>query len=131
MWTVARPGQMGYHTRTEYNKRILVLGNGEKWVAKGYGFPYYGDIRNDFLVLSGSLPGAPKRCIALRLPVRPFDENIFKLAEPSHYSIAKQKGAATEEETFKAQKIKLAKEEKKEVKSVEEELKEAAKKAEK
>ncbi len=26
MWQVARPGQMGYHSRTEYNKKVLKIG---------------------------------------------------------------------------------------------------------
>merc|ERR1712167_240556 len=75
---VARAGQRGYHHRTEKNKRIYRLG---KKVAAGEvdttastasdltqkginpmgGFPHYGIVRNDWLMLLGGLPGTKKR----------------------------------------------------------------------
>ena len=29
MWTVPRAGQTGFHQRTEYDKRIMVMGNAD------------------------------------------------------------------------------------------------------
>jgi len=83
MWTVARPGQMGYHNRTEYNKRVIMLGNKPDSVNPKGGFPYYGIIKNDFLVLSGSTPGIVKRCIALREPIRKTEEKKSNLMDIS------------------------------------------------
>ncbi len=78
MWTVPRPGQMGYHTRTEYNKQILMLGKKEdvqKINPKG-GFKKYGKIKNNFLIVSGSVMGPSKRIIALRKAIRPTKPKI-------------------------------------------------------
>jgi large subunit ribosomal protein L3 len=71
MYTVPRAGQMGFHQRTEINKRILRIGDdGENLTPKG-GFPHYGAIRKDYLILSGSVPGPAMRMIKLRCAMRP------------------------------------------------------------
>lgn len=70
MPTVPRAGQMGFHNRTEYNKRILLVGDdGEKITPKG-GFTRYGIIKTDYLILKGSVMGPTKRLIKLRKAVR-------------------------------------------------------------
>jgi len=67
---VPRAGQMGFHHRTEYNKRILLLGSdGEKVTPKG-GFNRYGVVGGDFLLIKGSVMGPTKRLIKLRKAVR-------------------------------------------------------------
>ncbi len=71
LYTVPRPGQLGYHQRTEFNKRILKIGfNGEEITPKG-GFLRYGIVRNAYVMLKGSVPGPAKRLIRLRYPARP------------------------------------------------------------
>jgi len=71
LYTVPRAGQMGYHQRTEYNKRILKIGtNGNEVTPKG-GFLRYGPIKGPYLLIDGSLPGPAKRLIRLRYPARP------------------------------------------------------------
>jgi large subunit ribosomal protein L3 len=68
--TVPQAGQMGYHQRTEFNKRILKIGeNGEEITPAG-GFPNYGIIRNSYILLHGSIPGPVKRLISLRDAIR-------------------------------------------------------------
>ncbi|MBI4052596.1 MAG: 50S ribosomal protein L3 [Candidatus Diapherotrites archaeon] len=69
MWTVARAGQMGYHTRTEYNKKILKIAKPEE-VNPGAGFSNYGLAKNTVLLLAGSIPGPAKRVIGLRKNIR-------------------------------------------------------------
>ena len=70
-YTVPRPGQLGYHRRTEFNKRILAIGDdGSKITPKG-GFPHFGIIRTTYILLEGTVPGTPKRPIVLRAPARP------------------------------------------------------------
>ncbi len=71
MFTVARAGQMGYHTRTEYNKKILQIGMKPEDINPKSGFPNYGVIKNQYLILQGSIPGADKRIIGLRQNSRP------------------------------------------------------------
>jgi large subunit ribosomal protein L3 len=71
-YTVPRAGQRGFHQRTEYNKRVLMVGNVEDLdlTPKG-GFPHFGVLRGDYIVLKGSVPGPAKRLITLRYPIRP------------------------------------------------------------
>ncbi len=68
---VPQPGQMGFHRRTEYNKRILIIGSNGDEITPAGGFPHYGVIRSDYIVVSGSLQGPPKRPLVLRWPIRP------------------------------------------------------------
>ncbi|CAN5645316.1 hypothetical protein BH18THE1_BH18THE1_21390 [soil metagenome] len=74
MYTVARQGQMGFHQRTEYNKRILLMSNSEKnditnINPKG-GFKHFGLVEGDYMIVRGTIPGVPKRLIKLRQPIR-------------------------------------------------------------
>jgi large subunit ribosomal protein L3 len=70
---VPRAGQMGFHNRTEYNKKILMLDNdGEKVTPKG-GFKRYGQVKGDYILLKGSVMGPCKRLIKLRKSVRTLD----------------------------------------------------------
>ncbi|MCX6769770.1 MAG: 50S ribosomal protein L3, partial [Candidatus Micrarchaeota archaeon] len=64
-YTVPMPGQMGYHTRTEINKRIMKIGTSEDFNPKG-GFTHYGVLKNDCLLVKGSLSGPQKRLIRFR-----------------------------------------------------------------
>nr|P49149.2 RecName: Full=Large ribosomal subunit protein uL3; AltName: Full=60S ribosomal protein L3 [Toxocara canis]AAA92285.1 ribosomal protein L3 [Toxocara canis] len=82
-FTVARAGQKGYHHRTEVNKKIYRLGksclteegkkNGgtdyditEKSVNPMGGFPHYGLVNQDFVMIRGCCVGSKKRPITLR-----------------------------------------------------------------
>lgn len=71
MYTVARAGQMGFHQRTETGKRILVVGNAkEKPITPAGGFLHFGDVKGDYAVLRGSVPGPARRFVMVRYPVR-------------------------------------------------------------
>jgi large subunit ribosomal protein L3 len=70
LYTVPQAGQTGYHQRTEMNKRILRIGQKPEDINPSSGFPAYGFVRNDYVVLKGSIPGPVKRLIKLRLAVR-------------------------------------------------------------
>ena len=78
-YAVPRAGQLGYHHRTEVNKKIYRIGKGddakngstdqditEKQITPLGGFPHYGVIKNDFLMLKGAIVGTKKRVITLR-----------------------------------------------------------------
>ncbi len=69
--TVPQSGQMGFQTRTEYNKRILKMGTGSDMNPKG-GFINYGLVKGDYVVLAGSVPGPRKRMIRLRGATRDY-----------------------------------------------------------
>ncbi len=70
MPTVPQAGQMGYHQRTEYNKPILKVGDNGDEVTPSGGFLHYGNVRNTYALIHGSIPGPAKRLIRLRDPTR-------------------------------------------------------------
>lgn len=78
-WTVARAGNYGFHHRTEQNKRIYRIGKGDqpnnasteydltkKTITPLGGFPHYGEVKNDFLIIKGCCIGSKKRPLVLR-----------------------------------------------------------------
>jgi len=71
MSEVPQAGQMGFHRRTEYNKRILRIGDNGYEITPAGGFPHYGVVRSTWVMLAGTIIGPPKRPIVLRWPVRP------------------------------------------------------------
>ena len=71
MYSVPRAGQMGFHQRTEINKRILKIEENTQPFAPNGGFPHYGVIRNTYVILEGSIPGPAKRIVKLRYASRP------------------------------------------------------------
>ena len=79
MWTVPRPGQTGYHTRTEYNKKVVKIGEADLNPANGW--KNYGIIKNEYLLIEGSIPGPVKRCITFRKGIRPTPAKGHQIEE--------------------------------------------------
>jgi large subunit ribosomal protein L3 len=83
MYTVPRQGQRGFHQRTEYNKRILIMNNTETEDAtainRSGGYKHFGNVKGDYIVLRGTVPGVPERLIKLRHAIR---ETQRKVIEP-------------------------------------------------
>jgi large subunit ribosomal protein L3 len=69
-WSVPLMGQMGYHQRTEFNKRILAIGSDGGEITPEGGFPGYGIVRGEYAIVSGSVPGPNKRLVRMRYAVR-------------------------------------------------------------
>eukprot|EP01135_Chromosphaera_perkinsii_P011070 Nk52_evm29s2325 gene=Nk52_evmTU29s2325 len=83
---VPRAGQNGYHHRTEMNKKIyriadaiktengkIVKGNAateydltEKSITPLGGFPHYGEVNEDYVMIKGCVMGTKKRVITMR-----------------------------------------------------------------
>jgi len=70
---------MGYHHRTSVNHKIYRIGKGDskgnattefdhsdKRITPMGGFVRYGEVKNDFVLLKGSIPGTKKRIMTLR-----------------------------------------------------------------
>jgi len=93
MWSVPQSGQMGYHQRTEYNKRVLKIGaNGAEVIPKG-GFLHYGLIKGDYIMLSGSTPGHVKRLVFLRHAIRPPKKTVIAPPKLTYVSTESKQGA--------------------------------------
>jgi large subunit ribosomal protein L3 len=82
MYTVARQGQRGFHQRTEYNKRILIISNTDKDAENSInppgGFKHFGLVRGDYIVVKGSIPGVPKRLVKMRHPIRAPSKKVLE-----------------------------------------------------
>jgi large subunit ribosomal protein L3e len=89
-YSVPRAGQNGFHHRTEINKKIYRMGkavrdeqgkfnpNGsteydltQKSITPMGGFPHYGVVNNDFVMVKGCVVGTKKRPITLRRSMFP------------------------------------------------------------
>jgi len=88
-YSCARAGQDGYHHRTEMNKKIYRVGkaaveNGKfnpnaqtesdltvKAITPLGGFPHYGEVKEDFIMVRGTIMGPKKRVITLRKSLLP------------------------------------------------------------
>ena len=70
MWTIPRYGQMGFHVRTEYNKRVMQIGSDGTQIVPDGGFVKYGLVKNNYVLLKGSISGTKKRTVLLRTPMR-------------------------------------------------------------
>jgi large subunit ribosomal protein L3 len=66
MYSVPRAGQTGFHQRTEYNKQVVKIGQEGKDVTPKGGFIRYGEIKAEYVMLSGTVPGPARRAITLR-----------------------------------------------------------------
>jgi large subunit ribosomal protein L3e len=88
--TVARAGQHGYHHRTEINKKVFRVGAaaiGEdkkfnpnastatdltpKAITPLGGFPHYGEVNEDYVMVKGCVVGPKKRVLTLRKSLIP------------------------------------------------------------
>jgi large subunit ribosomal protein L3 len=85
-FSVARPGQLGYHNRTEFNKRILKIDSDAAKINPSSGFEHYGPIQNEYLLIAGSIPGPVKRLVGLRECIRPMETNHYKIGPIKHVS---------------------------------------------
>jgi len=79
-----RAGQNGYHHRTQVNLKVYRIGKGddaknattdfdltEKRITPMGGFPHYGMVREDFVMIRGCCVGTRKRMITLRKTLCP------------------------------------------------------------
>ncbi|KAJ2993711.1 60S ribosomal protein L3 [Globomyces sp. JEL0801] len=78
-YSIPRAGQDGYHHRTEMNKKVYRIGKAEdkgnastdfdltaKSITPMGGFPHYGVVNQDWIMIKGSCPGIRKRAVTLR-----------------------------------------------------------------
>jgi len=92
LYSVPRAGQMGFHQRTEYNKRILKICKDGKEITPKGGFIRYGIVRGPYMLIEGSVPGPKKRPIKLRYPARPPKEVSEEPPQITYISLESPQG---------------------------------------
>lgn len=92
MSTVPNSGQMGYHNRTEYNKRILKIGKDPSEINPKGGFLHYGQIESNYVLIHGSIPGPTKRLIRFRDTVRSKGHVEVKTPDLTYVSTSSKQG---------------------------------------
>jgi len=71
MYRVPAPGKMGYHSRVEYNKQVMLISDNINSVNVKGGFINYGVVKTTYLLIKGSIPGPKRRLIRLVASIRP------------------------------------------------------------
>jgi large subunit ribosomal protein L3 len=90
MYTAPRAGQRGFHQRTETNKRILQIGNAaETRITPPGGFLHFGEVRGNYVILRGSVPGTSGRFVMIRQPIR---RRTTKLLTPQVIELSVRSG---------------------------------------
>ena len=92
MYSIPRAGQMGYHQRIEFNKRILKIGKDGKEVTVKGGYIRYGEVKGPYILIEGSTPGTEKRQIRLRVPARPPREIPEAAPQVTYISLESPQG---------------------------------------
>ena len=69
-WRVPQHGQHGYHKRTDYNKLVSLIGSDPKEINQKGGIKQYGELKNDYVLIKGSVSGPAKRLIMLTKNIR-------------------------------------------------------------
>ena len=91
--TVPQAGQMGYHQRTECNKKIIKVGTDGAEVNPKGGFLNYGEIRTTYVLVHGSVPGPTKRLIRFRDATRVPKKADTAVPDVTYVSTESKQGA--------------------------------------
>jgi len=75
-WQVPMPGQLGFQQRTEFNKRIIKIGENADEINPAGGFLHYGLVRNNYVLIKGSIPGPAKRLVRIRSATRMGEQKV-------------------------------------------------------
>lgn len=70
LYRIAYAGQMGYHNRVQYSNLILAVEDDVTKVNPEGGFLKYGNVKNTYVLIKGSVPGPKKRLITFTSPLR-------------------------------------------------------------
>ncbi len=69
--TIPLAGQHGFHERTEWNKWILKISDKIDEINNSSGFRGYGIVKNEYMLVKGSVAGPKKRLLTLVKATRP------------------------------------------------------------
>ncbi len=91
-WTVAHAGKMGFHQRTEYNKWLLKISDKPEEINPKGGFVNFGFVKNNYLMLKGSIGGSKKRAVIITDTIRPNKKILNKVPEIKYISLESKQG---------------------------------------
>ncbi len=94
LYTIPQAGHMGYNYRSEINKRVIKVGtaaDANQVNVKG-GYLNYGLVKNDYILLEGSIPGVPKRLVRIRKAIR--NKAAVKKPQVTYISTESKQGAS-------------------------------------
>jgi large subunit ribosomal protein L3 len=86
-YRVAHLGQTGYHQRIEYNKWLVKIDNKTEKINPKGGLLKYGNVKNKYVLLKGSVGGPKKRLITLTKPLRPTKKIPTKAPHITYISL--------------------------------------------
>lgn len=75
-YRVPQAGRMGYHLRTEFNKKVMKISSNPSEINPKGGIVHYGNVKNTYVLIDGSLPGPKHRLVIFTNAYRP------KVAKP-------------------------------------------------
>ena len=88
-WRVPHPGQMGFHNRTVMSLQLIKIANAKELpVTPKGGFLNYGEVKGNYVLITGSLPGPKKRLIRLNFAKRKRS-SVFE-SIPENIEISKE-----------------------------------------
>ena len=87
-YRVPQTGKMGFHLRTEYNKQILKVGEDGKDVTREGGLTKYGLVKNNYILLKGSVSGPRRKAVLLAASIRPNKKIMKEAPEVKHISLS-------------------------------------------
>jgi len=90
-WQVPQMGQMGFQQRTEFNKRILKIGENGSEITPAGGSLHYGVLNSPYVLIKGSIPGPVKRLVRIRPAIRQ-GEHVVRTPAVQHVSVQSKQG---------------------------------------
>lgn len=92
MYRIGHAGQTGYHNRTDYNKWIMKIGDNPEEINPKGGFVRYGLVKNNYLLVKGSVQGSLRRLIKIRKAVRPAKKIPKDAPKIEYVSLSSKQG---------------------------------------
>ena len=93
LWRVPFSGQMGNHSRTLLNKRVLKIDSAsDEDITPDGGFLNYGILRTSYVLVKGSVAGPSKRLVRMRHAIRPPRHLPPGRPEITHVSVSSKQG---------------------------------------
>ena len=92
LFTAPKGGKMGFHQRTDYNKLVLKVSDNVDEINPKGGFIRYGNLKNTYMLIKGSIPGPSKRLAIFSQAIRASPKITSKGVNIYHMSTDSKQG---------------------------------------